>query len=960
MTKIEEQLKNKRTREQVVNENHYNPVLKLPGVYEALMDQSLGFVKILANKKVPYESDWTHLTLTVDDIALHNGNVGVRVGENIVGIDIDGLYIQNSTNKDYTELLKLRLAQYLSEVVAEAFAPAGYRSDYPRPMIVKTASGKYHFYCKNGVLHKMEHFFKNYVFPSDFVIPEFQNKKLEGAIETFMKPDSHQLVLPFSTIDGRSYEVLDSIEFTSINGNKQILYGEKDITRIGEFDDICENIAKVLKSRGFIEAPTSVLPSDMEETYPSTGYIKHNVPSYYLDYFTDFILDLLIYLDSSNSKYYFSFALGGYFANYIPKESAEIITNMIIDKVHSRCREGFFKNDSQFRQAMLSSYDQADDDELRVAGVRCSEYVEGYISKEEFFAKMILYMGNSFKFYPAGRNGRRYSEVFFDQRRNIVTTVYCSKKQDDDGNYYQVADNVVPALGLIPFHVTEYKNPLNSSDVTFEVSCANSQGDVYVYLGDNLEDVSKQILNSFYGQTSRAGKQILAQIFQKFAELNYIQKSEKSKISGIFDLRHDGSLVRFDGEGYKVEPSFRHDELVGSVGLLEEIRDLYPLSGEKFGHICRVGLLLPFTKVLRDYGYSPRYLILEGAGGTLKTTMAEMLLSFYDDVRTIGERANEFGAGSFSSEYQVGEKFGLSGNGFIVNEPGKALQSPEIIEILKHAIENDIARKTMDGVYPSYQTAIFCTNIEAEPSDAIIRRSDIFVLSAKDRPSKQQLKQISRLLNDKGRKNSRFKELRAIGDFIYDYVYHHMELFSESLDIDDFGMKLVSALEQETGKDLSWLKSVAIEDHEVEIREEIDDNIINNFKKFIADTYNRHFRVLEGQQIVEDGIMTLDTDNDPFSMSSIKALIRRNAFPFIVPHVDPEYCILLKGPLKKWYRQEQNMLVTLEAFYNQAIDLSNDNCYDFKMGYFNTNNNKRKNGCKVQYQFIYDLLNNKL
>ena len=171
MTRIEEQLKNKRTREQIVTENNYNPVLKLPGVYEALMDQSLGFVKILANKKVPYESDWTHLTLTVDDIALHKGNVGVRVGENIVGIDIDGLYIQNSTNKDYTELLKLQLAQYLCEVVAEAFYPTEYRSDYPRPMIVKTASGKYHFYCKNGVLHKMEHFFKIYIFPSDFVIP---------------------------------------------------------------------------------------------------------------------------------------------------------------------------------------------------------------------------------------------------------------------------------------------------------------------------------------------------------------------------------------------------------------------------------------------------------------------------------------------------------------------------------------------------------------------------------------------------------------------------------------------------------------------------------------------------------------------------------------------------------------------------------------------------------------------
>ena len=266
----------------------------------------------------------------------------------------------------------------------------------------------------------------------------------------------------------------------------------------------------------------------------------------------------------------------------------------------------------------------------------------------------------------------------------------------------------------------------------------------------------------------------------------------------------------------------------------------------------------------------------------------------------------------------------------------------------------------MDGIYPSYQTAIFCTNIEAEPSDAIIRRSDIFVLSAKDRPSKTRLQEIAALLNAKGRKNSRFTELRAIGDFFYWYVATHMEMFSESLDIDDFGMKLVTALEEELEMDLSWLKSVAIEDHETEIREEIDDNIINNFKKFIADTYNRHFRVLEGQQIVEDGIMTVDTENDPFSMSSIKALIRRNAFPFIVPHVDPDYCILLKGPLKKWYRQEQNMLVTLEAFYNQAIDLSKDNFYGFKMGYFNTNNDKRKNGCKVQYQFIYDLLNNKL
>lgn len=967
---IQKLVENKSKRNEIIDNYNLNQSLKIPGLIEASLNDNIQFVKLLPGTKAGFEIGWSTKSLDLVDFAFHDGNLGARVGPRFMAVDVDGVFpsdVGGVVSDERRAFIKQRTKEIAAGLVAEAFFPSQYSSDYPRPMIVETASGGFHFYFVNSVTYGDDFsIFNSLLFPSDFEIEELRNQPTNGLVELFTRTNSRQMVLPFSRINGGVYRIVDEFSFTDVNGNIQVLESAYGLDRLGEFEDINKRLLSVFLAHGFQLVPQDE-DVDIKVNFDSHQGVKHDIPYYYMDDFSGFILEMLEYMDMSNEKYNFTLALGGYLSHYVTRKSVELLGEAVIAKVHEKYADrAFFKSDKQFLQGLLVSFDRIDDDSMRdlVGGPRCYEYLKSFISKEEFYGRMILYMGNTFSFYPAGRSTLRYNRIIFDQYRNIIKLIGCQQKKDEEGVYHEVDVTQYSALGMVPVRVVMLNNPLDPTDVSFEVTCADVERNLYYYEGSNLEEINIQISNSFFGQTSRNTKQILAQIFQKFAEIHLIQKSERSSVSGIYDLHHNGDLVRYDENGYSVEPVFDRFTLMSAVKLLSKIGDVYPMNKEKFGHICRVGFRLPFTKVLRDYGYAPRYLILQGAGGTLKTTVAELLLSFYDNVRTIGDKANEFGAGSFGSEYQVGEKFGIGGNGFVVNEPGKAFQTPEITEVLKHAIENDVARKTIDAIYPSYQAAIFCTNIGTETSDAIIRRSDIFTLSAYERPNRSDLQKIAALLNSKGRRNSRFRDLRPIGDFMFAYVARHMELFNESLDIDDFAMRLVDALEDELGLDLDWLRGIGTEDQEQTIREEVDDDIVANFKEYFSNSYNRYFRILEGQQQVVDGIMTVDDEADAFSLNNIKILVRRNAFPFIVAHgTKPDFCVFLKGPIKKFYKQEFNMLVNLEAFENQVREFDNpDDPYGFHNGIFTTQNanGKRKNGLLVPYRFLYDLLNNRI
>ena len=114
--------------------------------------------------------------------------------------------------------------------------------------------------------------------------------------------------------------------------------------------------------------------------------------------------------------------------------------------------------------------------------------------------------------------------------------------------------------------------------------------------------------------------------------------------------------------------------------------------------------------------------MLGGEGGSYKSTCAELLLNFYEDVYLAGPYANVFSAGDVSTEYRLGEKYERSLNGFVVNEIATMVNDPSLLEILKAAIEGVVARQTHSDVYYSYQTAIFTANVDLPNNSAFLRR----------------------------------------------------------------------------------------------------------------------------------------------------------------------------------------------------------------------------------------------
>lgn len=893
--------------------------VKIPDLLEYFINNKNGIL-LRNNSKIPMDKGWNVIDYPINQIVEHNGNIGLVLANGLCCIDIDGTTGSMPSVKQESKAL-------LGKILKKAF---------PDAMIVKTASGGMHiyFFIEEGFeiedAHRLSHSLQ---YPADFAIEELRNAPLGNAIEIFAKQNlNRQMVFVGSEINGNKYELLPD--------------GAQKMADIPIINNIEERIREQLLLEGFrtYTPPTTAISTT---TTGETDRYKHSIPPYFIDRLADYIIEISNF-NYNNGKHHLFLYLGGYLSNYITTESLAELGYIILDKVPN----GYFDNDSAFIHTLTKS-EQRKESNIGVAGGNTlyNEYVQPMgISRDVFFGRIAFLSGGKFFFYPSGQGAGSFKRIDFDQYHNRVNVSTCGF--DKDNNIITRA--TTNELNIIITRVEEQINPLRPNDArNYVVYYVHGQDtEESSVSGTKFTDIFNDILNRIGVVGGNGARYTINNIITRYRELGLIDKVETSPIPGIMYVNNE--IRRYDVDGNQVD--IEYVDPSDALALLDEIRQIIPWEDSKFGHVIRAGLGLPFRQVFREFGIPSKYLLLGGEGGSYKSTCAELLLNLYEDVYLAGPYANVFSAGDVSTEYRLGDKYSRSLNGFVVNEIGTMINDPGLLEILKAAIEGVVARQTHDDIYYSYQTAIFTANVDLPNNSAFLRRTESFYMHESDRITPDIEKQLRKLLNIKGQKNIRFKELRAIGDFCVYTIKNNLEKL-ESMTLEDVRFFLVDELQKTTDIDLSYMKSIEYDQQEA-LEEEVDSIIISGFIKYVSEVYNK--------DPTPDNLVTIRTEDDfgvskPFSAEKLDRLVKKRKLHILESCTfhDQEYYLLTQKSVKEIYKNTENVMMTIQGLWGEFKKYKDlYEIYEPRQRRLTSYRSNRARGILLTKEFIIDLLNN--
>ncbi|MEM4535455.1 MAG: hypothetical protein QW764_05380, partial [Desulfurococcaceae archaeon] len=187
----------------------------------------------------------------------------------------------------------------------------------------------------------------------------------------------------------------------------------------------------------------------------------------------------------------------------------------------------------------------------------------------------------------------------------------------------------------------------------------------------------------------------------------------------------DGRLVVVK---YSVE-SVDVEKLRQALVLLNELAEVwFKHAQDKFSTVVKWGAIAPFSYAMKQKGKWIHYLYLYGDSATGKTTLGKIVLKLWG----LDSKHEKTGA-SIDTVARLGYVLSMSTFPVLVNEPGNALTKEDVVEAIKNAVDNLIARgKYVRGTYTEYPALaplIFTSNKFLPKDDALLRRFKVITFS---------------------------------------------------------------------------------------------------------------------------------------------------------------------------------------------------------------------------------------
>lgn len=739
----------------------------------------------------------------------------------------------------------------------------------------------------------------------------------KGVVEVFTR--GKYVVAPGSVIDGRKYNLLPN--------------GVQDFREVSTYEDgyVEDLISDILIedcffSRKEVETPTNGMIADGSKFQISQD--KQNLSQTNIKNIGDFIIYAFQHI--SGQKHYATLALGGFlYSQNISQESIMLLGEYIIDNAP----DGLFKESKEvertsgFLQVLV--HDAVEDTEKKKTGLTTLKEIfkETEVPIREL--TKILWTNSAprfHKFNPHGIDTATYKEVSIDFV-NKETRLYNLKRNvGEDGEEKppiklsgQIIRHVLTDMNYIDDISSSKAAIIEKMPVSFYIQ-SRLMKDCF-YIRDNTKSMIEEY-DSIPLAHERGSKEILSLIINEYESIGLIGTIERSKIPGIYLSRDKKQLRKFvylEGEVVEIEPKKPlKEDLINSLSLLRQINDAYPWFEDKFATFVKLGMLLPYGYVFKsEYGSFIRGIILYGEAGTCKSSASELIEYMNVPAESIESRELDYlvPGSEFSTVFRMGKALSLHSYPIAIEEVENIFNDPEKRDLIKNSITRRFIRNP-GGEEEYYARAIpvFSANElndEIEKS-GMFRRFLILNFISGERGDKEEVEEALAFLNKNGVRNSRFRELYTIAEYVYFDLANNLDYFAYNpQQIID---KVLIDMSKYTQMDLDWLIEPKFDKYYQSDRSTEDQTDFS----MVLDTLKYHFKnsiKLSGvaSNVSEQFLENLIEDKYPYIF---RIRNRKNDGVLITSDFNKSY--------KKSYPEAKKVSIDrLIELLNEGLDLKN-------------------------------------
>jgi hypothetical protein len=379
-------------------------------------------------------------------------------------------------------------------------------------------------------------------------------------------------------------------------------------------------------------------------------------------------------------------------------------------------------------------------------------------------------------------------------------------------------------------------------------------------------------------------KGIVNEIINEYIKLDQIHTIEEIPVPGIFCNPLTGHLARANEQHSIPIDLPSRDSVNQAIGIWEDLENVYPGDHSKLAHILRWGLLSPFSYILKTRFVWQPMLFLYGASRTSKTTLAEISLSPYSRITS----EISIGGGAFNTDYRIGHALSRQGIGTIINEPSATINNDNTVDLLKRCVESGISREVKDnGIHtkiPCYSNMCFTSNSFLPTNDAFVRRADYLEFTKNERLTDEDIKLFSKTFKHQNWNNTRFIDLKPIGDYIAYYVSQDVEVLGNNhIDV-VFGM--IESLFHYVGeKPFGWLFSIPelmeIGASDNEVLSEFRRMILKDYRDLTKNSSKMYENAFTNEVEVDDNMNVIPVENNGDFAKLLRAIISSNNVDYL-------------------------------------------------------------------------------
>lgn len=273
--------------------------------------------------------------------------------------------------------------------------------------------------------------------------------------------------------------------------------------------------------------------------------------------------------------------------------------------------------------------------------------------------------------------------------------------------------------------------------------------------GATIQDIEKSLISAGYTRNKRVMSDVLTAMINAMVAEGLAEMKDTVDNKGIYyNIKSDNLLV------VKLDTSKpTKEEILEGISILDELHEAYSKESVTFATVMKWSIVSIFSFSIKQTGNWLPWLYLVGAGGSGKTTLANIGTYFYGEPNN----ATNIGGGSFNSEYRIGNAISNDCTMRVVNEPASTFKNEFTVEIVKNSVELEVCRKVQGKVYPAFSPVVFTANNFIPEMDSLYRRLFIIDFEYNQRKSESSKKDFKNKFNVNSPAISCLKSLNVFG-----------------------------------------------------------------------------------------------------------------------------------------------------------------------------------------------------